>query len=224
MKTSKIIFTSYFSLIGILLIALMISSFINNDKEKISRLNLVTTSDELTAFNHIKIETNCNIVVSSDTTYHFEFTRNKKEGNLKINYTYNSDTLIIGHIETEQFSNIKIYAKNITSISTIKSKLSLTHFQQDSLQINAQRGRIRFENKIDINNLKLKLREGSNFNAWTCKINTIDLYCRNSNFNTSLKKKLKLFKGDISEKSNIKIPKAFKYDINADELSQLRMY
>lgn len=160
MKTSKILFISFFSLIGIILISIpiIIRSTIKDQEQTKSSYNRI--EKELPKFKHLIIANNsCFSISDSDTGENTLIYSFPKDSTIdEINYQLQGDTLILPYQDTKGKQSIKVRCEKIESI-TCKVPLSI-EMKQDTLNISSESGQIIIRSKR-IKQLNIKGTGGS---------------------------------------------------------------
>ncbi len=219
MKTSKIIFISYFSVFGLILISILVLGLINNDKDPIAlkSSDLIMEEIPLNNIKYIRINKDCNIFFESDSCQKIEFSHQKEESFTEPKYEIINDTLVINSSAiNESNKNITIKGNNIAYIKGVDCKIILYHLNQNNLTIEAENSDINLYRKIELDSLNLMLENstvwGRNYNIsyMSLDVNQSTLKCRNDT-------PLKSISGNAINKSIITIQPAFHYDLNIDE-------
>ena len=225
MKTSRIIFISFFSTIGVFMITLMILGFIYNDKEN-SRKHLhapKSVSLPLEPYNHIAISNDCRVSLVSDTVNLLSYNFNPDSAQIKPDFKISNDTLFVLSTQTNLSKDIQLKVNNSVTIFGNLCNLTLNKFYQKSLSIDVRQSEVRF-NAVSIDDVEISLRESSRCNGWDFTAQKVTLNTRNSTFELNFKTKLKVLEGNITDGSNVRLPQALHYNLNVDESSKVRMY
>ncbi len=174
MKTSKILFISFFGLIGIFLIALPIQV-----KKSISETAVLQSSFKkehiaLPTFNHLIVSNNSCLEIgdSERNTLIYSFPEDSLID--EINYQLVGDTLILPYQDTRNKQSVKIKCGSLKSI-TCKVRLTINKSQDtlniisetgpinikgdsfEQINIRGTGGSIRTMNRVEINELNAKL-------------------------------------------------------------------
>ncbi|MDA3852848.1 MAG: hypothetical protein PF444_01190 [Bacteroidales bacterium] len=142
MKVSKILFITFFSLIGIvlLIIPIIISNSIQETENKRSIYKSV--EKELPHFNHLKVANNSCFQITDSKTDKNVLIYSFPEDSIidEINFELAGDTLILPYQDTRAGQSIKVRCGKTISI-TCKVALSIEK-AQDTLSINSESGEI----------------------------------------------------------------------------------
>lgn len=142
MKISKILFISFFSLLGIILLSipLIISSTIEEQKHTSSHYNKVER--ELPSFNHLIVANNSCFSISDSESGDNKLVYSFPEDSTidEVNYQLQGDTLILPYQDTKEKQSIKVKCGNLKSI-TCKVPLSI-EMKQDTLNLSGESGQI----------------------------------------------------------------------------------
>jgi len=226
MKTSRIIFISFFSFLGLILLSLMVMGFMYKDKDirKFKEKDIKTVNITLDSFSHIVVSDNCRVNLSSNTSYSVSYSLLKGTVNKPV-YNINNDTLFIKSTKTNFTSSINVKANNIISVSGVNCKITLDKFKQEALSFDVKKTEIRFYKNVNIQNLDITLSESSWLNGWSSfKAQNLKLNTSNSKFQGSINGKLKSFDANITKNSEVRLLKALHYNLNVDSSSSVKLY
>ncbi len=232
MKTSKIIFISFFSFVGLFLLSVMILGMAFNgiatEERKDRRVeyeNRVKTIKINKQFKHVFVKNKGSITITRG-----------EEQTVKY-YSYNSnDTLIVPEFEIVNdtlFFSVRNGmsttltlndVNNLKSVSGINSSVHLSSLDMSSLKLDFKAGKIRINNDVNISNLYVSLCENSGFTAYPLNVDSLYVNINNSRFRGNYKKRLSLVKGTITNKSDVRLPSVLHIDLDIDESSKVRMY
>lgn len=160
MKTSKILFISFFSLLGLVLLSIpiIVSSTIKEQEHARSLFNKV--EKELPVFNHLIVANNSCFSISNsesgENTLIYSFPKDSTID--EINFQLNGDTLTLPYQNTKDKQSIKIRCGKVKSI-TCKVSLSIK-MAQDTLNISSESGQILMRSE-SIKQLNIKGTGGS---------------------------------------------------------------
>ncbi len=222
MKTSRIIFISFFSIIGLFLAGFMIMGFIYNDRSK----NYPTFKEEaitLESYSHIVVHNDCNVIIRTDGINQLSYHSNPDSVQIKPEFRINNDTLFILSTRTNLLRHIQLKVNNLVSISGKHCDVTFIEFHQKSLFIDVLNSKVTF-NAVSIDEIEISLSESSRFDGWDLTAQKVTLNTRNSYFEPNFKTKLKVLEGNITDGSNVRLPQASYYNLNVDESSKTRMY
>lgn len=223
MKTSRIIFISFFSFFGLILISLMVMGFMYKDTNKLKKDDIKTVNTSLGSFSHIVVSDNCRVNLSSNTSYSVSYSLLKGAVNKPV-YNINNDTLFIKSTKTNFHSSIIVYVNNLVSISGVNCNITLHKFKQEALSFDVKKTEIRFNNNVNIQNLDITLSESSWLNGWSFKAQNLILNTSNSKFQGSVNGKLKSLDANITKNSEVRLLKSLHYNLNVDSSSSVKLY
>ncbi len=229
MKTSKIIFTSYFSLVGLILISIMISGFAFNHKNRNrhGKYEFINKSIPLENFKHIKINANCLVIIQHDSvsTINYTFRKNKETNSVKNpnppKYNISGDTLILQSYESN--NHINLHTKKSISITGNDCRITLKKLNQNNLSLTGTKCDLTFEDSFNVKTLKVSL-DDSKMHYWNFKVQNLDLTLNQSRFYGNSRGTIKSFTAKISNNSDARLPKALDYNIKTDESSKVQLY
>jgi len=227
MKISRIIFTSFFSLIGVFLLSLMFFGFIHKDKKNFNENGdkYETKKIELESFSHVYAEAGCKLNIYSAEKPSFSYLVEKEKENNKPVYEIKNDTLFIISTGTSNHGVLKLMTHNLKTIKANKSKLHLASIKLDTLSVSLMKTDLRFINKeVSILYLDLQLSDQSDVKAWNFNGNEVKMDIENSRCQMSSNSKLRKISGKIGGNSDVRLPKTGRLDLDIDESSSVTMH
>lgn len=226
MKISRIIFITFFSIVGLFLFSLMIMGFMFKNKKhnKFRPENLLSESIPLEEFSHIVSDANCKIALKSGDTNKLYYTSFAHKEIVKPVFNLKNDTLYITATNTNMNNHVQLTVKQIETITGYKNNLTLGDFSQEILTMEMKNSEIRLNKTANISNLKISLTEKSKCTGWDCKLENLSLKIDNSKFETHMKNKIESIKGEISNNSTTRLPMSLKYNISMDKTSSIKIY
>ncbi len=225
MKISKIIFTSYFSVFGLLLLSILVLGFINKDKSVYGNtIDSISETIDLNNFKHIKLQENCKVILQNNNLKNLTYTVEENNLSLKPTYTINNDTLIITPAEGDSKNQyITIETNDLLSITGDSCYVTLNNFNTHTLSLNLYNSSIKLSKKTSIENININI-ENSELKGWDYSTENMILYMNNSTFKGNPKETLKSIQGNITNHSLFIVQPAFHYDLNIDESCNVRRY
>lgn len=227
MKTSKIIFTSYFSLVALILISLLVMSFMHNDEETSRQHSKSRKSSTIQTdnFNTISVGKNCNISLRQvEQNNRITYTNDTLKNSIVPVFHVTNDTLYITSTKTN-FSNwIDINTTEIKALECNSATITIHKFKQDSISILASNAKVRFSNNTNFKTVDLKMSNASTFDGWSYNGSVLKMNIKRSQVNLSSKKKLDLVKGTIASNSKVQLPKVKSIKLEIDDSSEAVMY
>lgn len=226
MKTSKIIFISFFSVMGLLLISLLIMGFAFKNKKygDYNAENIKIESVTLDAFKHIHANENCRITVKSGTSNELKYTSFLNKAIIKPDFRIVRDTLFVETTKTNLNNNIELVVQHLETITGNNCNYSLREFSQSRLSVDIKKSNISFYDSSSVVNLKMFLYEQSKCTGREFKVDSLMLQSKNSKFEARLQNKLGLIEGIITDKSDVRLPAALKYTLEVDQSSTIKIY
>lgn len=228
MKISKIIFISYFSVIVLFLLSLMIMGFAFNDA-KYSRRNKITIETktlELPHFQHVSIGENCRVSIQNAQESKLSYLNQKNAAVIEPIFKIENDTLfLISTKNNMQYNGVTLSSSYIQSITGKNCNISIKNMKQEFLYISTNGTIINIKNKVEIEKYELTLKQSSDFHCWNnFKGDELTIDLQNSKLRVRSQHKLSKIKGLATNHSYLELPAAKSYQLNVDENSQLRIY
>lgn len=226
MKTSRIIFITFFSIIGLFLFSLMIMGFMFKNKEynNFRPENLISESIPLEGFSHIVSEPNCRIELKSGDANQLNYASLADKEIVKPIFNLKDDTLFITTTRTNMNNDVQITVQQIKTITGCNNNLTLRDFSQDSIKVILNGTEISLQQNTSIGKLELSLKSQSRCNGWNCQITNLNLTSDNSKFEASIQNRLESVKVDIANHSEVRLPKSLNYNLNLDKTSKVKVY
>jgi len=227
MKISRIIFTSFFSLIGIFLLSLMFLGFIYKDKKNFSQngSKYKTEKIELEAFSHISAKSGCKLNIYSAEKPSFSYHVEKEKENKKPVYEIKNDTLFIISTGTTKHGVLKLMTHNLKTIKANKSKLYLASIKLDTLSVSLVKTDLSFGNdETSILYFNLQLKDQSDVKVWAFNGSEVKMDIENSHCYMKHNSHLKKISGKIGKNSKVTLPKTSHIDLDIDQSSSVKMY
>lgn len=141
MKTSKILFISFFVLIIALLAVFSVKYFHRDVEEYKAKEGFVKIEEEVPSFSYLVVEKGVRVwVKNSDSTSYFTFQEHKDSAVIMPKYQLKGDTLVLTSVETSSNNHVSIYAPNMRSC-TVRGRVDLQNGQK-VYQVNLQGGRV----------------------------------------------------------------------------------
>ncbi len=226
MKTSKIIFISFFSFIGLFLLSVMILGIAFNgtaSKKEQKKKQIISKSIKLdNTFRHINLAGEGNIWINKGDEQSLNYVENSLDSIPFVpEYDVRNDTL---YVKSTYNRNVTIVVRNLNTVSGYSSHLHLSYIDLPSLKLSFENGNVRIEHNAKISNLYVSLSNNSNFRCNDFDIDTLKMNLNNSKFYFYGKKKLVSLEGTISNNSDVRLPKALHINLDVDSSSKIRMY
>ncbi len=234
MKTSKIIFISFFSFIGLLLLSFLIVGFAYKDagiKDKKKRAenfkNRTKTIKIEKQFKHILIEDKGSITVKHGEEQALKyFAYNSKDSLIAPELDVKNDTLFLNAQDRLMIVLTLKDLNKLKSIVGINSTVVLSGIEMSNLDLNFKGGRINLTDNTKIKNISVILSEKSEYSThYNVVVDSLNLDINNSKINFyNRNSNISLLKGTINNNSNVQITKAFRINLEVDKSSRLNMW
>jgi len=212
MKTSKIIFITFFSILTLFLLSMMIQT--NKNKTQ-----FIHTTVTLPPFHHLVLNDVRNIDVRQSITDSILVFHNSSTKAIMPDYGVKDDTLIVTwpHHQSEMYQAIT--CSKLRSITLKNSKLTLYGLNTDSLNILARSGDITMNQGGAVNYFSINLQSDSRL--W-CNLDQIswvklDMSHSEARFRTD---KIGHLQAEIRNSSEINVQKVLRTEVTSDESSR----
>jgi len=215
MKTSKIIFISFFSIIGLFLLSLMIQK---KDPTN-DRNNMKEEKFALPPFSHLIITKGSTVRLSSGMSDSIKLGYNKEWKMEHPVYFVNKDTLTIEPYPEKKGYYTELICRDLKSITILQARLDIDSFHVDSLKLEGTCCEVDINNLAAIKSLNIHLQSKS----WLwCNSPTIDLINLNleqskSEFNVDQFVELK---AELRDSSELSAGKVLHSNVKTDETSR----
>lgn len=217
MKTSKIIFISFFSIIGLFLLSLLIQTNPKNRGNKELR-EMKKDSIALPPFSHLIINEGSTVRLSSGIADSIKIGYKKDLQMVHPIYTSNGDTLTINSYPEDKGYYTELICKNLNSIILYHARLDIDNFMGDSLKVEGISSAIDINNLATFQSLNIHLQAKSwlwcNFKS----IEFIRLRLEGSHSELNIDR-LHELKAELADSSELSISKALHSDVITDETS-----
>lgn len=215
MKTSKIIFISFFGVIGLFLLSLLIQV----DPKKYENDHIKNETLVLPAFNHLVVEKGSNLTLIQDLADSIKLTYEKGVIISKPVYSMKGDTLVVSPVESKDYCFIELRFRNLKSIQATNCSLVLNKILAESLFVEATNVELNFHDAVTLDSLKIKLLTGSNFWCNSSTLKTVNLFADQSNADFSIDQIAEL-KAELRDSSELSTWKVLRSDVQTDETSR----
>ncbi len=215
MKTSKIIFISFFGAIGLFLLSLLIQV----DPKKFENEKYQNETIALPSFNHLIVEKEYNLTLVQGLADSIKLTYEKGVVIAKPIYTMRGDTLVISPEPNKDFWFYELSFKNLKSIKATSCKFELRKLSLQNLYINGTGAEINFSDAVELDSLKMNLFFNSQFWTNSSKLKTVQLIADKSNADFSIDQIAEL-KAELRDSSELSTWKVLRSDVKSDETSR----
>jgi hypothetical protein len=218
MKTSKIIFIVFFSVIGLLLLSLLIQ----NNPEKRGNKEFREIHREVVAlptFSHLIVHDGCNVRIINGISDSLKIGYKKDLVLEHSIYTINGDTLIINQIPDNKGFYTDLTCTKLKSIQTTNSYIIIDQFSFAELNIDGTNSTIDINNNVSILFATIHLTNGSRLwynNSTLGKVN-ITLVRSSTEFNID---KITELKAELRDSSELTVGRVLHNDVKTDETSR----
>ncbi len=214
MKTSKIIFISFFGVIGLFLLSFLIQ--VPLDKRG---FQFESETEALPQFSHLVVTKGAYLIVSYGSSDSIRLSHKKGTIVTKPVYWTKGDTLIVDPIPNQEIFSLNLTCSGLKSISLTESQIELSQITLGNLQLEGKNAEINFSNDVKIDSLWLNLSSGSNFWCNSSKLNAVNLQADKSNVDFSIDQITEL-KAELRDSSELSTWKVLRSDVLSDETSR----
>lgn len=214
MKTSKIIFISFFGVLGLFLLSFLIQ--VPRDKRG---FQFESETEALPPFSHLVVTKGANLQVSYGTSDSIKLSHNKGVIVTKPVYWTKGDTLIVDPIPNQENFFLNLTCSGLKSITLAESRVELSQITLGNLQLEGKNAEINFSYNVTIDSLWLSLSSGSNFWCNSSKLNAVNLQADKSNVDFSIDQITEL-KAELRDSSELSTWKVLRSDVLSDETSR----
>ena len=177
MKTSKILFISFFVLIVTLLTVFTIKFFHKDIDAYQVQEGFVNIEEEVPSFSHLKVEKGVRVwVKNSDSTSYFSFQEHKDSAVIMPQYEMKGDTLVLTSVENSSNNHVSIFVPNMSSC-TVRGRVELQNSQTE-YNVNLDGGRVTVHGQ-NTKQLNL-LAEGGRLDFWGKKLEIFNAEVQNA--------------------------------------------
>ncbi len=220
MKISRILFISYFSLFGLVLLSFLVFGFAYKDKESNycnSVENIEQRIIELNEFKYIVQSEGTHVIVKSDSLSRLVYSEFNNRPELKPSFKISHDTLYVYKSSNNLSNGITIISDDLNFIKGENCRVELFGINQTDFKIIANKTNVNFHGNTHIKNLELTLHNNSEFSGWQYSIQSLKLDVDNSKFWVNHNIVLNSIQGKVSNCSNFQVPKSHNYNLKIDE-------
>ncbi|HNW51893.1 MAG TPA: hypothetical protein PKH79_12480 [Prolixibacteraceae bacterium] len=214
MKTSKIILITFFGLIALFLLSLMIQS--NPEKRKSRQLQEMKEEEiALPPISHLVVEKGCNIEirkgVSDSLSISYEHST-KIEGPL---YFIKGDTLHFNALKEEKNIYFQLSCQNIESISLTDARADFRNIDIQNLLIEAQNSSIDIDEDVSLLSATIRLQNNSNLWSNSDKMRKVKINLDHSKAELS-GSQLEELNAELRDSSELTAPQVLQCNIKKD--------
>ncbi|HNZ71730.1 MAG TPA: hypothetical protein PKJ43_03865 [Prolixibacteraceae bacterium] len=213
MKTSKIIFITFFGVIGLFLLSLLIQ--VPQEKRG---MKIETETEALPKFSHLEITKGANLIVSYGSSDSIKLAHNKGVIVTKPVYWTKGDTLIVDPIPNQENFFLELTCSGLKSISLTESHMDIKQISLDNLRIEGTKAEIGFYD-VTIDSLSMSLSSESRFWCSNSKVKKVNLIADKSNADFSIDPIAEL-KAELHESSELSAGKVLQSNVTSDETSR----
>jgi len=226
MKTSKIIFISLLSVIGVLILATMIDIRINGQRNDGKNSDFKVDKKILPVFKSLRVYNSMNITLVQNDSSYIEVSYLKDSIAPKVNYTIIGDTLTVSDFEKTNHRNVSVTihaTDSLRSIQLIKSHISVEHIglgklffalDESELWLNQDK-LVKSASQV----LDIVAKNHSRINSSEFRIDSLGLVLQNSEANLELK--ANKISGMLSDNSKIYVRHTREISLKKDETSKI---
>jgi hypothetical protein len=214
MKTSKIIFISFFGIIGLFLLSLLIQV-----PEGKRDAKLESESKALPQFSHLVVSKGANLQVSYGASDSIRLSHDKGIIITQPVFWTKGDTLVVDPIPNQGNFFLELTCSVLKSISLNESRVDLRQITLSNLQIEGTNAEINFSYNVTIDSMWMNLSSGSQFWCNSSKLKAVQLTANKSNADFSIDQIADL-KADLRDSSELSTWKVLRSNVQTDETSR----
>ncbi|MDB4335030.1 hypothetical protein OAA06_01585 [bacterium] len=237
MKTSRIIFISYFSVFTMILIGVMISGFAYNDMakeewrkhcEEVSkghnntkdRYSKNSKIEKLHSFSHVFVKEGCTIhILQGDSAKLIYSNKESKKKVIPPNTEVKNDTLFIYQTKPNE---VTVVAKELSSVSGNNCEVTLNHMDLAYCNLVFDNSKVGFMEKLNLKKVDLQLT--NKCDAWGYFVSDeVNMNISNSKFNGWKKMKIGSLNAVFRDSAKVFLHQAKRMKFDVDESSDLRL-
>lgn len=217
MKTSKIIFISFFGVVGLFLLSLLIQT----DPEKRGNKELREMKKEevaLPAISHLIVNEGCNVRITRGVSDSLKIGYKKDLVLEHSIYTVVGDTLIINKFPNDKGFYTDILCSKLTAIQITNSYINIDQNNFPELNIEGANSTIDINNDVSIQLAIIHLRAGSKLWCNNSILEKIQLNLEKSSADFNIDD-ISEMKAELRDSSELTVQKVLHSDVKTDETS-----
>jgi hypothetical protein len=218
MKTSKIIFITFFGIIGLFLLSLLIQT--NPEKrgnKELREMNREAVS--LPKFSHLIVHGDFPFTLLKGNADSIKFGYARDLQLIQPIYFLKGDTLIVDPIPNNKGYYIEVLCSRLKSITLEGARLDIQEINFSALRIDGRKSEISLNNMVSIDSAIIQLRDSSRLWCNDSKIKLLQIIMQNSNaeFNIEV---IEDMKAELRDSSELSVGKVLHSDVKTDETSR----
>jgi hypothetical protein len=218
MKTSKIIFITFFGIIGLFLLSLLIQT----DPEKRGNKELREMNREavsLPKFSHLIVQGDFPFTLLKGNADSIKFGYARDLQLIKPIYFMKGDTLIVDPIPNNKGYYIEVLCTQLKSITLEGARLDIQEINFSALKIEGSKSEISLNNMVSIDSATIQLKEGSRLWCNDSQFKFLQLNIQNSNVEINVDF-IEDMKAELRDSSELSAGKVLHSDVKTDETSR----
>jgi len=218
MKTSKIIFISFFSVIGLFLLSLMIQTDPKNRGDRESR-EMKQEAFALPSISHLIVNEGCNVRLTGGQTDSIKIGYGKDLVLDHPVFTISGDTLIIDKFPNNKGFYTEVICTDLKSVQISNAYLNIEEKSFSELNIEGVNSTIDINNNTSIQLASIHLTTNSRLWCNNSTLKTVQLITDKSNAEFNINQIAEL-KAELRDSSELSTWKVLHSDVKTDETSR----
>ena len=216
MKTSKIIFITFWSMVALFLLSFLIpaSTVGRRGADRAVKAYLVPK------FSHIVMAKGANLTMENSFVDTLWIRYDSRMGEVQPNFSVKGDTLfVMGQSPTEGYCNIIVSGNQVESVSVNNANLDVATVTRPYLFLQGDGGRIDFYDSANIDSLTLDLRNGSRMTVQQSNLRFLQISLEKSHAYV-YNNKIDELNASLRDTSVCEVGKVLRSHMEADESSR----
>ena len=216
MKTSKIIFITFWSMVALFLLSFLIpaSTTGRSGADRVVKAYLVPK------FSHIVMAKGANLTMENSFVDTLRIRYDSRMGEVHPNFSVKGDTLyVMGQSPAEGYCNIIVSGNQVESVSVNDAHLAVATVTRPYLFLHGDGGRIDFYDSANIDSLTLDLRNGSRMAVQQSNLRFLQISMEKSHAYV-YNNKIDELNASLRDTSVCEVGKVLRCHLEADESSR----
>lgn len=216
MKTSKIIFITFWSMVALFLLSFLIpaSTTGRSGADRVVKAYLVPK------FSHIVMAKGANLTMENSFVDTLRIRYDSRMGEVHPNFSVKGDTLyVMGQSPAEGYCNIIVSGNQVESVSVNDAHLAVATVTRPYLFLQGDGGRIDFYDSANIDSLTLDLRNGSRMAVQQSNLRFLQISMEKSHAYV-YNNKIDELNASLRDTSVCEVGKVLRCHLEADESSR----
>jgi hypothetical protein len=225
MKISKILFTTYFSLMGLLFLCVMVMGFVFKDAKLNEKIyDVFPMTKGLASFKYLNISDGCYVRFNSGTRRQLIYNANTKADSIPFIYEIKNDTLYLKMANNDKKVWCELLVDSLISITGKDCHVELDSLVQSFLAVNITNSSMYLTERLNINKLNFVMKDSSKVDGHLPKGIELRMDVQNSEIQIYSNNKLNIAEGSVTDHSQVFIPVAKHIQMEVDETSNLNLH